>query len=668
VGSGINIRDLGRYLMQHPGNAAVRGLREDLMQKGIPLDRISQAKERAYTPVDTSLPPDEWLSKYMNGIARSDQFDLATAPEWIAGALGMYLARAADADGNVSGEAIREKLGPRAQKLFEMAADRMHAQLWETSASRALPKVPANLRGSVSEDPHAYRLTLNGEVLREMQHGAKPGLMRLADPRQTQRVLDEQAARLRRRNPVRRIAAELGNKLEVPKMPALEELRGQAAKTKPLKGAQLFVVQHLYASTKAILDAAVDAGVKPDDVTVMGKPYSGSMKVAAAMVDSGYNVVAPSLGQSEYDDNDAHMDKLIAAELPRLIASGGSGPICVVDDGGAVASWVQKNCDAATQKRFKFVEQTQRGANMVREHGVKMPVIDVAESDAKKNWESPSIGHSVYLETKRALDKLRAQGCTIEPQMAILGFGSIGSHTAAQFSALPEAERPKIYVYDPDPEKQKAAAAAGYTVCATKEEALRHGSVTVSATGRDALSLKDYRVLPKAAVMVNAASSNSELNARNALSLEAMSGNSINGTPFVNGQNIAYGMEQMSRLDTAVLDEDDVLWDTFEGHDVKMGKDVSATQTDRVVHTADDQDVYFVHSGFVVNLTDDVDPIPPRYIGLTRSLLFAALLQSVNATGEGLVPLDDAKQKRIVEVTEGELKKTGESLLNPTFS
>jgi hypothetical protein len=48
--------------------------------------------------------------------------------------------------------------------------------------------------------------------------------------------------------------------------------------------------------------------------------------------------------------------------------------------------------------------------------------------------------------------------------------------------------------------------------------------------------------------------------------------------------------------------------------------------------------------------------------------LFAALLQSVNATGEGLVPLDDAKQKRIVEVTEGELKKTGESLLNPTFS
>jgi hypothetical protein len=42
-------------------------------------------------------------------------------------------------------------------------------------------------------------------------------------------------------------------------------------------------------------------------------------------------------------------------------------------------------------------------------------------------------------------------------------------------------------------------------------------------------------------------------------------------------------------------------------------------------------------------------------------------LQSVNTSGEGLVPLDEAKQKRIVELTEGELQKTGESLKKPKF-
>jgi hypothetical protein len=298
-----------------------------------------------------------------------------------------------------------------------------------------------------------------------------------------------------------------------------------------------------------------------------------------------------------------------------------------------------------------------------------MPVVNVAESEAKKEWESPSIGHSVFLETKRTLDRLRAQGATIEPQVAILGFGSIGSHSAAQFAALPENERPKIYVYDPDPEKQAAAAAAGFVVCPSKEEALKHGSVTISATGRAALTLRDYALLPKAAVMVNAASANSELNAKNALSLQVISGNAPIGLPSISrSSGIAYPVGLMFRMDTAVLDEDARLWDTFQGHDVSLGVDCSATQIDRVVHTAQDQDVYFVRSGFVVNLTDDLDPIPPRYIGLTRSLLFAGLLQSVNASGEGLVPLDAQVQKRIVDLTEGTLNKTGESLKNPTFT
>ena len=56
-----------------------------------------------------------------------------------------------------------------------------------------------------------------------------------------------------------------------------------------------------------------------------------------------------------------------------------------------------------------------------------------------------------------------------------------------------------------------------------------------------------------------------------------------------------------------------------------LGKDDSATQRDRVVKTKEGQDLYVAHAGFVVNLTDDDDPIPARYIGLTRSLLFTAV-------------------------------------------
>ena len=70
-------------------------------------------------------------------------------------------------------------------------------------------------------------------------------------------------------------------------------------------------LQHLYASTKSVIDAAVDAGVKPADVVAFGKPYSGSMKVAASMVGAGYGVVVPSLAQSEFADNEEYSRGLI---------------------------------------------------------------------------------------------------------------------------------------------------------------------------------------------------------------------------------------------------------------------------------------------------------------------------------------------------------------------
>ncbi|HEY1101581.1 MAG TPA: hypothetical protein VGF99_21765, partial [Myxococcota bacterium] len=109
------------------------------------------------------------------------------------------------------------------------------------------------------------------------------------------------------------------------------------------------------------------------------------------------------------------------------------------------------------------------------------------------------------------------------------------------------------------------------------------------------------------------------------------------------------------------------LHDTFAGRSVDLGKDDSATQRDRVVHTKEGQDLYMAHAGFVVNLTDDNDPIPARYIGLTRSLLFAALVQTAGEQRTGLVDLDDAVQQQIIDATQAALAKTGESLADPKF-
>lgn len=664
----VTSRELFAHLKRYRGSAAMRELTASLIERGVPLNRTFVDRSAAKSAAASGAAEDR-IEHEVRRFCTSGEYSLGLVPDVVLSAMTRELSQVAGGpDAPLTLPQVRAALGPVGARFFELAADRAHAQIWRTSADRELPKMPANLRGNVSESPRDYLVAVDGLT------NARPnmGLLRLADPNEYQRQTEQCAERLRRRNPIRRIAAELalmspGQPPPPPKMAALDALRAEAEKTKPLSGAKLLAVQHLYESTRSVLDAAVAAGVRPDDVTVLGKSYSGSMKSAARMVRSGYHVVASSLVQNEYDDHDEHMEKLVGTEIERLLAEPGDGPILVVDDGGAVASYIARHCDEKTQKRFRLVEQTQRGANAVRDSSVKAPVMNVAESEAKKDYESPMIGHSVYLTTKAALDRLRAQGVTLGGEMTFFGFGAVGAHVAEQFQSLPASERPQMFMYDPDPAKQALARQMGVHVCASKEEALSHAHVCVSATGREPFKLADYAQLPQTAVLVNAASANAEVDAKQALSLQVYAGNDVIGLPYIRGNKVAYSLDLLNRFDTAVLDEDDHLWDTVQGKPVDLGHDVSSTHIDRVVHTREGQDLYFVNSGFVVNLTEDEDPIPPRYIGLTRALLFEGLLEAMEAQGDGLIELNLERQRRIVKLTQDELAQTGESLLTPSF-
>jgi S-adenosylhomocysteine hydrolase len=534
-----------------------------------------------------------------------------------------------------------------------------------SSSSSGRPTYPANMLGATAKSPDRGHLNLAPEVIRRI-----PFRMMVADLRMVGKLERSLAERSQRRDPARRIAAHLGKGgVESPHIPALDAVRKQHEAAQPFKDSKVLVLQHLYASTQSILDAVVACGAKPSDITVMGKPYSGSMKVAASMVEKGFNLVVPSLHQSEFSDHEGHMDALVAQQVTRILAEAAPGEkLMVLDDGGHVAKVVHELFPQEAH-RFRFVEQTQRGATAVKEvaahvpGGLKSPVVNVAESRAKKDHESPSIGYSVWKETKAILDKIEAQGVRVPKSATVLGFGAVGSQVARE---LKDAGY-DVHVYDPDPQRMAQATALGFTAHTDKREALGKGNVLVSATGRTAVSLDDVRSLPKQAVLVNAASANNELNATNLLTLQMMSANALMGTVQIGPKGVEIPRSLISQADTAQLDEKGHLWDTFGGKSVDLGRDDSATQRDRVVKTKEGQDLYVAHAGFVVNLTDDDDPIPPSYIGLTRSLLFAALVQAAGETRTGLVDLDDGVQQQIIDTTEGALRARGETLADPRF-
>ncbi len=657
----LSPRDLAQYLARNQGTEALRELRESLVAEGIPLDRARPTPGLRQTPPD-SMDPRESLRQELSWVVGSRQYDLGTAPAFVAGAAARALGRKAEGSDQLSREAVIETLGPSGGRLFDLAARELESRRRpapKQARSADRDRLPPNAKGAHRRSPDVGALRIDPQVIRRI-----PFRMRVTDLNAFAKLRQAIDARSERRDPANRIGALMDEPLvPSPKIAALDALRAEAAATKPLAGSKLLVLQHLYASTQSILDAAVEAGVEPGDVTVLGKPYSGSIEVAASMLKKGYGLVVPSLHQSEFADHERHMEALILEELTELVKTPGDGKLLVVDDGGMVAKLVAERFPAH-QHRFRFVEQTQRGANTVREaHGVTAPVVNVAESFAKKDYESPSIAHSVFVEVQKVVARLESEGVEVPRTACVLGYGAIGASVAAELRAA----GCQVHVYDPDPVRRARAAADGLTAHASKEEALPHGHMLIGASGREALALNDYAHLPQRSVLFNAASANNELNATNQLVLSLLSANAFTGTVQITGEGAKIPRELLFGLDTATLDEEGRLWDLFGGKSVCLGADVSATQIDRVVHTEDGKDLFFAHAGFVINLTDDQDPIPPRYIGLTRSLLFAGLLQAAGETGQGLVDLDPDVQQRIVELTEAELEKTGESLLEPRF-
>ena len=80
-----------------------------------------------------------------------------------------------------------------------------------------------------------------------------------------------------------------------------------------------------------------------------------------------------------------------------------------------------------------------------------------------------------------------------------------------------------------------------------------------------------------------------------------------------------------------------------------------------------DKQVLLVNQGEVVNFDGSVDPIPPRYIQLTRGLLFLGSVQAMKTTQPGIHALSDETQQRWSKAVEAELAATSESLTHPTF-
>lgn len=486
----------------------------------------------------------------------------------------------------------------------------------------------------------ARALDLLCEVKAELPKGAARARTTTPSPKQKHMELSE-AARAK-------VALSRERRSFEERMPLLGEITRQLGGPGALRGLELESIQHLFPSTLGLYDALVDNGLVRAETGVGGKNYSSIADAVARMGAEGLDVhwMARPVPREAGLDSEKMLYEMAVSQLSRLFhdvdpRQETKRRFLLLDDGGKLTR--------ALHERFPqyahlcvAVEQTDRGIQVIEKmqaEGIELriPVVNMARSWAKKDFEGPVIGESVAFHTEHELALVHPE-LKVEPKIAcIIGYGAVGQATADALSRRGY----QVVVYDKDPAAMERARADGHEAL-PREQALAKAHMLVGATGRTVLTPAEYDLLPDGAVLVNAASGNHELGLH----------------------DVEPGFFREADPE-ARESADGVIRTTFRGLDVKVGDgDEGEDILNRVIRTKSGKEVLALRAGYVVNMTLG---LPPEYCQLTLGLLLSGCLQAAKETEPGIVDIPDDVQQFLVTRTKKHLASIGHDLAVPDF-
>ncbi len=494
------------------------------------------------------------------------------------------------------------------------------------------------------------------------------------------------------------------------RMGAFWKLVDELGSSGALRGWHVVERGHMNASTEALLRALLVSG--GDRGSVLGKSYSAHPDVLHRAHALGWSV-----SEAELQDHTLEADDFRNGISSFIADVATHDRVLMLDDGYEGNSFVQYLME---QRRFRrpddpmslvTVEQTERGRSVQRElHAnlgieMKLPVVNMAGSSLKKTYESPAIGEAVAFQIEHDLWEAHPNLSITPKEATILGFGAVGSATAARLRARGYT----VFVYDIDPAKMKAAADAGYDVggfptgavpsdparletahAAARDRVLAHGHLLVGCAPCECLKRSEYGKLPQHAVLANAGSGYTTLGEGAAASDAKESVAEAKGMGFGDlaaaderGVNIdgdlrlglkgLVSYKDIPRAGDLLVDPQERVDDNgyrstkFAGLDIRTG-DVASRDRNfhRVARDPDGGERLVLRNGGVVNLRFD---LPPEYAQIIRMMLFSAAVQAAGLEGAapGWCDLDRDFQARILALMQEDLTAKGLSLMEPDF-
>lgn len=386
-------------------------------------------------------------------------------------------------------------------------------------------------------------------------------------------------------------------------MPLLNSVNREywAKRSVDLTNHVLLAVQHLQGSTVPLLDSLLAMGIEPHNAFIIGKAYSSHPSVVSYLQEAGFNLYARDAMLSPSNPYECEIEKDIEDALDRVCGFLRKHPemnCLILDEGGKAIRRLHES-NASTANKFICVEQTTRGIKEIEHIDLLCPVINVARSKAKREYESPLIGQSMFEKLREALSEWQPHFSPLSADVFVIGYGVVGK----ALSTILAKNGWSVVIGDTDRDRLRIAENDGHLVCNNIDMELSRTSIVVGCTGKEILNDHRLGLLRSGILLVNGASSDIEFSAWR---LRA------------NGE-IRY---------TRVAE--------------RAGKPQFEPWRNLYRFLLTEGFGYLANGGFPINFNGDIDPIAPEKFQITRALMYGAACQAVSTETPGLWDLDDS--------------------------
>ncbi len=383
-------------------------------------------------------------------------------------------------------------------------------------------------------------------------------------------------------------------------LPVLDALLAKAfkeGKSGILNKTAVFYVHHPLKTSINVIDALIHLGAKPEHLFILGKRYSECESVVAALVQKGvyYQPCSLQTGIGQYSYSFIRDINWLWAKVVETLDAQVE-KILIMDHGGHAITYLP----LVLLEHYKVIgmEKTTAGFINSKRQGIPpIPVIDVANSAAKRFLESPLIAEAVVNKIVSYLPENMNDFV-----FGVVGLGAIGKAVVNRLHQL----GCRLVVHDIDSEQQHFIDNKNILFTHELSALISSADYIFGCSGRDISEgqLEQLRLATRNKTLISCSSEDKEY-----LSLLQM----------INQQAPS-------------------LFDPLD--DIEFKSEFGAS-------------INLVRGGFPVNFDHTGESVPANDIQLTRSLVLAAVLQASDYLNDasiecGVYALDAAYQRFVI--------------------